>query len=445
MAEKLVILGAGESGAGAALLGLQKGYDVFLSDAGSIKDRFRSELLEWGVRFEEGSHTAVDILAADLIVKSPGIPDKAQVVQEAKEKGIRIVSEIEFASWFTDATIVAVTGSNGKTTTTSLIYHILQKAGYDAGLGGNIGTSFARQVAAGSRKYYVLEISSFQLDDCYTFRPHVSVLTNITEDHLDRYNYQFENYIRSKFRITQAQTAGDYFVYCADDEVTAKYVELAGTKVSRIPFSYTATPGLGAWRDNDKIIFHTDKNQFIMEMSEFALPGIHNAYNSMAAGIAAKLLGVRNEVIRESLQDFKSLEHRLEHVASIRGVDFVNDSKATNVNSAWYALETMNKQVVWIAGGVDKGNDYTVLRDLVRQKVKAVICLGKDNEKLHSAFAEDVGYIVDAVSATEAVMLAFNIAEKGDVVLLSPACASFDLFENYEDRGRQFKRAVLSL
>lgn len=445
MSERLVILGAGESGTGAAILGMSRGYDVFLSDAGKIKDSYRAELHALGVRFEEGTHTASSILSADLIVKSPGIPDKAPLVKEAVEKGIKVISEIEFASWYSDATIVAVTGANGKTTTTALIYHMLQKAGLDVALGGNIGTSFARQVAAGKRAYYVLEISSFQLDGCYTFRPHISVLTNITEDHLDRYNYQFENYIRSKFRITQAQTTADYFVYCDDDEVTTKYLEMAGADVQKIPFSYQKRLSHGAWREDNHIIFQTDKNQFIMEMSEFALPGIHNAYNSMAAGIAAKLLGVRNEVIRESLQDFKSLEHRLEHVASIRGVDFVNDSKATNVNSAWYALETMNKQVVWIAGGVDKGNDYGVLKDLVKSKVKAVICLGKDNEKLHRAFADEVGYIVDATSAQEAVMLAYNIAEKGDVVLLSPACASFDLFDNYEDRGRQFKRAVLSL
>jgi len=445
MQQKLVILGGGESGIGAALLGRKKGYDVFLSDSRAIKEIHLEELEREDLKFEQGGHTEATILSADLIVKSPGIPDKAPVVVKALEKGIGVISEIEFASRYTTATIVAVTGSNGKTTTTSLIYHILKKANYDAGLGGNIGTSFARQVAEGDRKYFVLELSSFQLDGCFKFRPHIAVITNITEDHLDRYNYCFEDYIRSKFRITQAQQEEDYLVYCADDEITNKYLHLAGDTINKVPYSYYKKLDNGAHREENTIIYHTNKKKLTMEISEFALQGIHNTHNSMAAGIASKLLGVRNEVIRESLQDFKSLEHRLEFVVSVRGVDFVNDSKATNVNSAWYALETMNKQVVWIAGGVDKGNDYTVLKDLVRDKVKALICLGKDNEKLHRAFAEEVGYIVDASSAAEAVLLAYNIAEKGNVVLLSPACASFDLFDNYEDRGRQFKRAVLSL
>lgn len=442
---RLVILGAGESGIGAAILGKNQGWQVFVSDLSPIKEKYAAELQEHDIDFEEGKHSTERILAADLVIKSPGIPDKAPLLKQIKEKGISIISEIEFAYRYCKGEIIAITGSNGKTTTTALIHHILQKAGFDVALGGNIGTSFARLVAEKDYPYYVIEISSFQLDGCYAFKPKVAILTNITEDHLDRYEYKFENYIRSKFRITQAQSNTDYLVFCDDDPVTQEWINQIDISAHKIGFSIQHTLREGSWKEASNLIFKVHNNQFEMDTHELALSGLHNTYNSMAAGIAAKLMGVRKEVIRESLQDFKNLDHRMEFVATIRGVDFINDSKATNVNSAWYALESMTKQVIWIAGGVDKGNDYTLLKDLVRNKVKAIVCLGKDNEVLHQAFSEDVGYIVDTNSAEEAVNMAFNLAEKGEAVLLSPACASFDLFENYEDRGRQFRRSVLSL
>lgn len=445
MAQRLVILGSGESGTGAAILAQQQGYEVFVSDMGVIRDRYKQELETIGVAYEAGKHSEEQILNADLVVKSPGIPDKAPIIKKLKEKNIPVISEIELGARYSKATILAITGSNGKTTTTSLLYHILANAGYDVGLGGNIGSSFARQVAERDREYFVLEISSFQLDDCVDFHPHIAVLCNITEDHLDRYEYKFENYIRSKFSITKNQTASDYFVYCADDAVTVQYLDWAGAAVQCLPFSYTKEVEAGGYKHQNEIIINVNKTTLIMPTHELALQGIHNTYNSLAAGIAAKLVNVRNEKIRESLQDFKGLEHRLEFVTTVRGVDFVNDSKATNVNSTWYALESMTKPTVLIAGGVDKGNDYTLIRDLVKQKVKAIICLGKDNEKLHEAFSSEVGYIVDTQSMEEAVQMAHNLAEKGDVVLLSPCCASFDLFENYEDRGRQFKRVAINL
>lgn len=445
MKQRLIILGAGESGVGAAILGRKQGWDVFVSDLSPIKEKYKSELYDNNIQFEEGKHTVETILAADLVIKSPGIPDKVALVQQIKEKGISIVSEIEFAYTYCKGKIVAITGANGKTTTTALTHHILQKAGYDVALGGNIGTSFARLVAEKDYQYYVIEISSFQLDGCYTLKPNVAILTNITEDHLDRYEYKFENYILSKFRIAQAQDHTDYLVYCDDDPVTLEWINKINISAHKIGFSIQHQLSEGSWKQESELIFNVNNNQFEMDTHELALSGLHNTYNSMAAGIAAKLMGVRKEVIRESLQDFKNLDHRMEFVATIRGVDFINDSKATNVNSAWYALESMTKQVIWIAGGVDKGNDYTLLKDLVKTKVKAIVCLGKDNEKLHEAFSEDVGYIVDTNSAEEAVSMAFNLAEKGEAVLLSPACASFDLFENYEDRGRQFRRSVLSL
>ncbi|HNF49924.1 MAG TPA: UDP-N-acetylmuramoyl-L-alanine--D-glutamate ligase [Chitinophagales bacterium] len=441
----IVILGSGESGVGAAILAKKQGMGVFVSDLGKIKEEYKNELLALNIPFEEEQHSEDSILQASLIIKSPGIPDKAPLIKKAKEKNIPIISEIEFAYRYSKSKIIAITGSNGKTTTTSLIYHILEKAGFDVGLGGNIGTSFARQVAHGDKAFFVLEISSFQLDGCVDFKPHIAVLCNITEDHLDRYDYKFENYINSKLSITKNQTQEDYFIYCADDEVTMKYLHTVNANVNKIPFSYYIKVSEGAYAEDEKIIIELNKNNFTMPINELALQGIHNTYNSMAAAIAAKLEGVRNEKIKESLEDFKSLEHRLEFVASVRSVDFINDSKATNVNSTWFALESMTKPTVLILGGVDKGNDYTLIKDLVKQKVKAIICLGKDNEKLHQAFADEVGYIVDTQSMQQAVAMAYNIAEKGDTVLLSPCCASFDLFENYQDRGRQFRRCVQNL
>lgn len=443
--DKIVILGSGESGAGAAILAQKQGMEVFVSDFGIIKQSYKDELTALQIPFEEGKHTEEIILAATTIIKSPGIPDKAPVVKKIKEKNIPIISEIEFGYRFTKSKVIAITGTNGKTTTTSLTYHLLEKAGLNVGLGGNIGTSFARQVANGDKDYFVLEVSSFQLDNCVTFKPFISVLCNITEDHLDRYDYKFENYIASKLSITRNQDEGDYFIYCEDDAVTMQYLDTANQQVQKIPFSYYHKISNGAYVENKQLIIELNKTNFTMPISELSIHGIHNSYNSMAAAISAKLVGVRNDKIRESLEDFKNLEHRLEFVATIRNVDFINDSKATNVNSTWYALESMTKPTVLIAGGVDKGNDYTLIKELVNKKVKAIICLGKDNEKLHEAFASEVGYIVDTQSMEQAVQMAYNMADKGDVVLLSPCCASFDLFENYEDRGKQFKRNVLSL
>ncbi len=441
----IVILGSGESGVGAAILAQKQGYGVFVSDFGTIKEVYKLELNKRNIEFEEGQHSEEKILAADIIIKSPGIPDKAPIIKKIKEKQIEIISEIEFAYRFTKAKIIAITGSNGKTTTTSLVYHILKNAGLNVGLGGNIGDSFAKQVAEEDKEYFVLEISSFQLDNCTTFKPHIAILTNITEDHLDRYDYKFENYISSKFSIAKNQTEVDFFIYCLDDEVSKKYLNQFDIKAKLIPFSYYQKLEEGGYIEDKNLIININKNKFTMPTNELALQGIHNTYNSLAAGIGAKLFNVRNEKIRDSFQDFKSLEHRLEFVATVKGVDFINDSKATNVNSTWYALESMIKPTVLILGGVDKGNDYTLIKDLVKEKVKAIICLGKDNEALHQAFANEVGYIVDTQSMEQAVNMAYNIAEKEEVVLLSPCCASFDLFENYEDRGRQFKRNVLNL
>lgn len=442
----IVILGAGESGLGAAILAIKQGATVFVSDKSPIKANYKNELQSLNIDFEEGVHSEEKILSADLIIKSPGIPDKAPLVVAAKEKGIPIISEIEYASRYTNAKIVAITGSNGKTTTTSLLYHICKKAGLNVGLGGNIGTSFARQVADNTFDLYVLELSSFQLDGCFDFCPNISILCNITEDHMDRYDYKIENYIRSKFRIAQKQTASDSFIYCVDDEISQQWLPKMNLKAQIFPISSNQVfQENAAWKEDQNLIFNHNHNQFEMQVHELALTGMHNTYNSMAAGMAAKLLGVRKEIIRESLQDFKSLEHRMEFVSTIRGIDFMNDSKATNVNSTWFALESISKPIIWIAGGVDKGNDYTQLKELVKNKVKAIVCLGKDNEKIHHAFSEDVGYILDTDNAEEAVAMAYNLAEKGELVLLSPACASFDLFENYEDRGRQFKRAVMAL
>lgn len=441
----LVVLGAQESGVGAAVLAQALGLPVFVSDAGMIKPHYRERLLAHGIAFEEGGHTAARVLEADEVIKSPGIPDTASLVRAAVERGIPVISEIEFASRYTDATIVGITGSNGKTTTTLLTGHILRKAGIDAAVGGNVGTSFAGLVAEGDHDCFVLELSSFQLDGIRDFRPHVAILTNITPDHLDRYAYRMENYVASKFRIAMNQHATDHFIYCADDPATLTGLATHAVHARRWPFSINTTLPLGGYLQDKTIHITTDQNPFSMSILELALQGRHNVYNSLAAGIAARVLEVRNDVIRESLSDFQNVEHRLERVATVHGIEFINDSKATNVNSTWYALESMEKPVIWVAGGTDKGNDYSELRDLVRQKVKAIICLGTDNSKLIAAFGDLVQHIVETRSAEQAVKAGYELSDPGDVVLLSPACASFDLFENYEDRGRKFKAAVRAL
>lgn len=442
----MVILGGGESGVGAALLAKLKGYDVFLSDGSSLKESYRNELQLAAVDFEEGSHSEEKILAADEVVKSPGIPEKNELVKKIRAKGIVIISEIELAYRFkADSKIIAITGSNGKTTTTALTYHICKEAGLDCALVGNIGYSFARQIAEDPKPLYVAEISSFQLDDIKTFRPDVAILTNITEDHLDRYDYHFENYIRSKFRITMNQQPDDYFIYCCDDEVTMKYINKFSIQSKQLPISMKRELPNGAFIKDGDMYIRTGQDFTSMSVFDFALKGKHNQYNTMAACVAATTMDIRKEKIRDAVQNFQSLEHRMEHVATIRGVEFINDSKATNVNSTWYALESMTKPTVLILGGVDKGNDYSLITDLVKEKVKAIICLGTDNRKIHEAFGNIVSPIVNTGSALEAVHAAFHFAQKGDVVLLSPACASFDLFKNYEDRGNQFKQAVKEL
>ncbi|MEO6521434.1 MAG: UDP-N-acetylmuramoyl-L-alanine--D-glutamate ligase [Mucilaginibacter sp.] len=442
---RLVVLGAGESGAGAAYLAQQQGYDVFVSDFGAIADKYKTQLTGWGIRFEEQQHTEAEILNATEIVKSPGIPDKAPIIKKIKEKGIALLSEIEFAGRYTDAKMICITGSNGKTTTTSLTYHILKNAGLNVGLAGNIGKSFAYQVATQKFDHYVLEISSFMLDNMYEFKADIAVLLNITPDHLDRYDYKLENYAASKFRIAQNQTAADYFIYCADDAETIKGMEERKFAAQLLPFSIEKPIERGAYLEHQNLIINTSLEHFKMSLTQLALQGKHNIYNSMASGIVAKVLEIRNETIRESMSDFQNIEHRLEFVAKISGISFINDSKATNVNSTWYALESMSNDVVLILGGVDKGNDYAMLKELVKQKVKSIVCLGKDNRRIHDAFEDDVEIIVNTHSASEAVQVAYHLAEKGDTVLLSPACASFDLFENYEDRGDQFKQAVKEL
>lgn len=443
----MVILGSGESGVGSAILAQQKGYDVFVSDKGTIKDKYKQPLNEHKISFEEGKHSEELILNATEVVKSPGIPEKAEMVQKLKAKNIPVISEIEFAGRYTDAKKICITGSNGKTTTTMLTYHILKKAGYNVGLGGNVGKSFAYQVATENFDYYVLELSSFQLDDMYDFKADVAVLLNITPDHLDRYDYKFENYTKSKFRITQNQTKQDAFVYCADDEVMKAFMEHHEIKAEKVPFSIKKkVEGNGAYLDeNNLTLNYKNQNPLIMTIEQLALQGKHNVYNSMAASLAARIVDVRKEIIRESLQDFQNVEHRLEFVASINGIEFINDSKATNVNSTWYALESMQKPTVWIVGGQDKGNDYNELTEIVKAKVKAIVCLGLDNKKIIKAFEGMVETIVETKSAQEAVAASYKLAKKGDAVLLSPACASFDLFQNYEDRGLQFKAAVRGL
>ena len=446
MSTKIVILGAGESGVGAALLAKQKGYDVFVSDASAIKPIYQSELEANHIPFESGTHDVERILGADEVMKSPGIPEKNELVKQIRAKGIPVISEIEFGYRYKGASkIVAITGSNGKTTTTSLLYHICKTADQDVAIVGNIGFSFARQIAQDPKALYVIEVSSFQLDDIHSFRPDIAILLNITEDHLDRYNYQFEYYIKSKFRIIENQTEKDCFIYCIDDEVVVKHLELLTTNTNLLPFSMKQELKKGGYIKNEQMMLKIQEERVTMSIYDFALKGKHNAYNTMAASIAASTLGIRKEKIREAVSNFHSLEHRMEFVATVKGVDFINDSKATNVNSTWYALESMQKPTILILGGVDKGNDYALVADLVKDKVKAIVCMGTDNAKLIEYFKDKVAQIIEVDSAKKAVNASFKLAEKGDVVLLSPACASFDLFKNYEDRGHQFKESVKEL
>jgi UDP-N-acetylmuramoylalanine--D-glutamate ligase len=444
--QRIAILGGGESGVGAAMLAQKQGFDVFLSDFGKIPTQYKEQLQELNIAFEENMHSQAEILKSVEVIKSPGIPDTASIIKEIKAKQIPIVSEIEFAKRYTNAKTICITGSNGKTTTTMLTYHILKNAGLNVGLAGNIGHSFAAQVATSDFDWYVLEISSFMLDDMYDFKADIAVLLNITPDHLDRYDYKLGNYAASKMRIAQNQTSDDVFIYCADDEETLKVLKDTKLKSKLYPFSIRKKIEQGAYLESNNIHININLNDpLTMSITELALQGKHNIYNSMASGIVAKVLDIRNTSIRESMGDFKNIEHRLEHVAKISGVDYINDSKATNVNSTWYALESVSTDVILIMGGVDKGNDYDMLKDMVRQKVRAIVCLGKDNKRIHEAFEDDVEIIVNTFSANEAVQVAYHLAKKGNTVLLSPACASFDLFKNYEDRGNQFKAAVKEL
>jgi UDP-N-acetylmuramoylalanine--D-glutamate ligase len=447
MKKRLAIIGAGESGVGAAQLALKEGFEVFVSDKSKIKEKYKSVLNKLKVEWEEETHSEDRILSSDEIIKSPGIPDTAPLIKKAQEKGIPVISEIEFAARYSKAHLTCITGSNGKTTTAYLMYHVYQKAGLDVGLAGNVGQSFAKQVAEGDRKYFVLELSSFQLDGMFDFKADIAVLLNITPDHLDRYEYKMENYVASKMRILQNMDENGSFIYWADDEFIPKAMKNYSIKAKCYPFSDTQEIKEGASLDkiNEKLQININNQTFEMSIHDLALQGKHNLYNSMASGISGRILDLRKELIRESLSDFQNIEHRLEHVTNVHGIEFINDSKATNVNSTWYALESMGKPTVWIVGGVDKGNDYSMLFELVKDKVKAIICLGTENQKIVDAFGDKVEAIVQAKTAREAVTKAYELATKGDVVLLSPACASFDLFENYEDRGHQFKTAVRSL
>jgi UDP-N-acetylmuramoylalanine--D-glutamate ligase len=442
---KIVILGAGESGVGAAILAQKQGYAVFVSDLGKIKEKYKNVLSQKKIAFEESRHSENKILEAETVVKSPGIPETAPLIQKLKSRQVPVISEIEFAGRFTSAKKICITGSNGKTTTTLLTYHILKNAGLNVGLAGNVGQSFAWQVAEKQHDIYVIELSSFQLDGMYNFRADVAVLLNITPDHLDRYGNSMQNYTDSKFRIIQNQRANDYFIFCDDDEIIQKEIKKREIKPVAVPFGFSGPKSPGAGIANNKMIININQKQFSMSILDLSLQGKHNTYNSMAAGIASMVLEIRNDQLRESLSDFKGVEHRLEHFLKVHGIEFVNDSKATNVNSTWYALESIRQPIVWIAGGVDKGNDYSMLHALVKEKVKAIVCLGKGNSKLHAAFEGKVKNVVDASSMEEAVKAAYYLARNGDTVLLSPACASFDLFENYEDRGEQFKNEVRNL
>ena len=442
---RLVVLGGGESGVGAAILGKAKGFETFVSDNGAIGQDFKSDLNEHGIPFEEQQHSAESILNADLVVKSPGIPDKAPIVRSLLDAGIPVISEIEFAGRYTGATTICITGSNGKTTTTLMTYDLLKRAGLNVGLAGNIGKSFARQVAEEDHEFYVLELSSFQLDGMFDFRANIAVLTNITPDHLDRYNYQFQNYIDSKFRIIQNQKEDDFFVFNDDDPVIAAELAKRDIPAAKLPFSTTHLLREGGWIEGETMKLNVFNNIFDMTIFELALQGKHNVNNSMAAGISGMVLKLRKDTIRECLSDFQGVEHRLERFMRVHEIEFINDSKATNINSVWYALESMSTDVVWLVGGVDKGNDYSQLLDLVKEKVKAIVCIGVDNSKIIAAFKDTGIEIVETRSMEEAVRSSYFLASKGDSVLLSPACASFDLFKNYEDRGRQFKEAVRNL
>jgi len=439
---RVVILGGGESGVGAAYLAKAKGFDVFLSDMGMIRENYKKELDDLGVDYEDGKHSEEKILNADWIIKSPGIPKKAEMILKIQEKGIRLSSEIEFASEFTDAKIIAITGSNGKTTTTSLIYYILKEDGFNVGLGGNIGKSFAKQVAEENFDYYVLEVSSFQLDDIQNFRPYISLLLNLSKDHLDQYNYNYEEYALAKFRIAENQEANNFFIYNKDDEMSKSILEKLDLKVTKVPFSLNERLEKGAFSIDENFVVNINEG-FTMSIDDLSLVGKHNVANSLAASIAGKLLEISNESIRHSLMTFQAVEHRLEPVSEINGVKFINDSKATNVNATYFALESMKQPVVWIVGGKDKGNDYTEIEDLVKRKVKAIVCLGIDNQKIIDFFKEKKTQIYDTSSMKQAVEVSKSVAEKGDIVLLSPCCASFDLFNGYEDRGNKFKKEVL--
>jgi UDP-N-acetylmuramoylalanine--D-glutamate ligase len=445
MGNRLIILGGGESGTGAAILAKKKGLNPFLSDAGSLKPEYRDLLNRYSIDFEDGGHSEELLKDAAEVIKSPGIPDKVSVVQSALKKGIPVISEIEFAGRYTNAFTVCVTGSNGKTTTSSMIYHMMKKAGLNAGLAGNVGTSFARMVAEEDFDYYAIELSSFQLDGIKEFKPGIAVLLNITPDHLDRYDYEFSNYVNSKFQIIKNMDSTGALIYCDDDQVVSGELRSRKAEILKYPFSLEKIYSHGAYVEKNRMTILTPNNKTEMTLEELALKGRHNLYNSMAAGIAGQLLRLRKEVIRESLSDFQGIEHRLESVIKVHEIDFINDSKATNVNSTWYALESMGTSVVWIAGGIDKGNDYSVLNDLVKQKVRAIVCLGKDNSRILKAYKEIVPTIVETSSMQEAVRSAYYLARNGDTVLLSPSCASFDLFDNYEDRGRQFKTCVRNL
>lgn len=442
---KVVVLGGGESGVGSAVLAKTKGFDVFLSDMGQISEKYISVLDEWEIPYEQGGHSEEMILNADEVIKSPGIPSTAPMVKKIIGKGINVISEIEFAGRYDSAKKVCITGSNGKTTTTSLIYHLLKNAGLNVGLGGNIGKSYAYQVATEQHDIYVLELSSFQLDNVYDFKADIAIITNITPDHLDRYDYNMENYVRAKFRITRNMSSDDCFIFCSDDEITIRHLDQIVMKAQKLPFSQQHEVEQGAFVKGDRMVVRYKEDECDMYLQELALGGRHNVYNSMAAAIAAKIMDIDNEEIRNGLATFQAVEHRLENVLSIRDVLYINDSKATNVDSAWYALECQTRPVIWIVGGTDKGNDYSSLVPLAKEKVKAIVCLGLDNAKIHEAFSGVVPQMCDVTSAQDAVKAASEFAQSGDVVLLSPCCASFDLFKNYEDRGRQFKEAVRRL
>lgn len=442
---RVVILGGGESGTGAAVLASVKGFDTFLTDIGAIKEDAKSLLSKYGIPFEEGKHTKELILNASLVIKSPGIPDNIPIVEEIISKNIPVISEIEFAGRYDNSKKICITGSNGKTTTTSIIYFLMKNAGLNVGLAGNIGQSYAYQVATENFDYYVLELSSFQLDGMYDFKADIAVLLNITPDHLDRYNHELDNYVRAKFRITQNMSSEDCFIFCADDEITIQNIDKIISQAKHLPFSQNHSVEEGAYSDDESMHVMYKDNSYQMFLKELSLQGKHNVYNSMAAAITGKILNIKNDILRESLMSFKGVEHRLEKVLKVKNVLYINDSKATNVNSAWYALESMDTSVIWIAGGKDKGNDYEPLYELVKEKVRIMICLGVDNKKLHDCFSDKVDAVYDVLSAEEAVKTAYSIALPGETVLLSPACASFDLFNNYEERGNLFKEAVKSL